>query len=690
MRMRTNMILILFAVLFLIPSVTHARVTEIIITKTESPTFGGKEFGQAGQYERLEGTMKCEVDPKHPLNALIVNIAKAPKNAKGFVEYDVDFVILKPIDMTKGNHKILYDTPNRGGMITLGTFNNAPRLPTGTTTPESAGNGFLMKAGYTIVSNGWQASYPKSGFPSFFVGLGSRLPAAPGALMAQLPVAKNEDGTSVVAKSREEYYDPPFNMPGKDNMFIKYLTYPTATLDKAQATLTMRTHERDNTRVPVPDWEYIDEWTFKFAPPAGSNPGFLYEFIYSAKDPVVYGLGFTSIRDVVSFLRYQGKDDKGNANPLQTGLNPKDGVQIKKAIAYGASQTGRIIKTFVVEGFNEDEKGKMVFDGINSHIGASRKNWLNGQFSHPGDIFGNDQFPFTYASQKDHLSGVVDGNLTRCLKSRTCPKIIHTDSESEIWSSAGSLVVTDTKGARDVKLPKNVRAYLFTGAKHGAGGGIDPGLCQQLMNPLDYRPLSRAVLAALERWVTSNVEPPPSRYPNLSNKTLVQPEKLDFPKIPAFSYDKYKLPAVNYNALFLGAYHVDYNSQPPRILGEYPVYVMKIDKDGNGVDGIRLPDITVPVATYTGWNRFKPGYGDDYRLCTASGSFIPFAKTKVERLASGDPRLSLEERFQSHDSYVKKVEQAAKKLVKEKFLLEEDAQKIIDAATKSTIGNPNP
>jgi hypothetical protein len=674
--------------LLFIPLVTHARVTEIVVTKTESPTFGGIEFGKVGQYERLEGVMKCEVDPKHPLNAVIVNIDKAPKNAKGFVEYDVDFVILKPVDLNKGNHKILYDTVNRGGMITLGTFNNAPRLPTGTTTKESAGNGFLMKAGYTIVSNGWQSPYPKSGIPSFFVGLGSRVPPAPGALTARLPVAKNSDGTSIVAKSREEYYDPPFNAPGKDNVFIKYLTYPAAAMDKTQATLTIRSHERDNNRVAITDWEYVDEWTFKFTKPNGSDPGVIYEFIYPAKDPIVSGLGFASIRDVVSFMRYQSKDDKGNPNPLQPAQNSKGGPQIKKALGYGASQTGRIIKTLVVEGFNEDEKGKMVFDGINSHIGASRKNWLNGQFSHPGDIFGNDQFPFTYAQTKDHFTGAADSNLTRCMKSRTCPKILHTDSESEIWSSAGSLVVTDTKGTHDVKLPKNVRAYLFTGAKHGPGGSIDPGFCQQLVNPLDYTPLSRAVLTALDKWATKGIQPPPSRYPNLSRGTLVAPEKLDFPKIPAFSYDKYNLPAVNYNALFLGAYRVDYAKLPPQSLGEYPVYVMKVDTDGNGVDGIRLPDIAVPLAAYTGWNRTKTGFGGDYRLCTASGSFLPFAKTKAERFASGDPRLSLEERYPNHDSYVKKVEQAAKKLVRERFLLKEDAQQIIDTATKSAIGNP--
>ena len=177
----------------------------------------------------------------------------------------------------------------------------------------------------------------------------------------------------------------------------------------------------------IPDWEYVDEWTLSLQNPTGSDPGAIYEFIYPAKDPIVYGLGFASIRDVVSFLRYQGKDDKGNPNPLQP-RKIKDRSQIKKALGYGASQTGRIVKTFVVEGFNEDEKGKMVFDGINSHIGASRKNWLNGEFSHPGDIFGNDQFPFTYARTTDHFTGVTGGNLDRCEKSRTCPKIIHTDS----------------------------------------------------------------------------------------------------------------------------------------------------------------------------------------------------------------------------------------------------------------------
>ena len=247
--------------------------------------------------------------------------------------------------------------------------------------------------------------------PHFFVGLGSRVPPAPGALTARLPVAKNADGTSVVAKSREEYYDPPFNMPGKDNMFIKYLTYPAATLDKTQATLTMRAHEKDNNRVPITDWEYVDEWTFQVCPNRPvpiRGPSMSLSIPPRTPLSMVWDLPLFVMLSPFCVIRV--RTTRVTPIPYRRA-NSKDRSQIKKALAYGASQTGRIIKTFVVEGFNEDEKGKMVFDGINSHIGASRKNWLNGQFSHPGDIFGNDQFPFTYARTTDHFTGVTGSNL---------------------------------------------------------------------------------------------------------------------------------------------------------------------------------------------------------------------------------------------------------------------------------------
>ncbi len=680
-----NVLLLFITCLILAPPAVQARVTEMKITKTISPAFGGASFGSVGKYERIEGVMYCQVDPDASVNTEIVNIDKAPVNKQGLVEYDVDFVIIKPVDMKKGNGRILYDTVNRGGMLTPTFLNDAAALA-GPKSIKGAGNKFLMKQGYTIVASGWQATYPRRMTLSFNVGMGSRLPPMPGTLTARFPVAENADGSSIVALSREEYFDPPFNKPKKNGTYVKFLTYPAADISakgKSEARLTVRRHERDTDRVVIENWDYMDQYRITFKQPDGYDNGSLYEFIFPAKDPVVYGLGLASIRDVVSFLRYETADDKGNANPL----SPEGDSNVEGALAFGASQSGRLIKTFVYEGFNQAEDGRKVFDGINTHIGASRKLWINGQFSHPGDLFGNDQFPFTYSEETDHFTSLTGSVLSKCTSSDTCPKIMHTDTESEIWSSAASLVVTDTSGTRDVKLPENVRAYMFTGAKHMSGGNEAPTqMCQQIVNSLDYRPLLRALIVALDRWATEGIEPPASQYPNLTDGSLVLPEELNFPDVPAFSYLQYDLPAIDYNALYLPAYYLDYRIQPPDLLGEYPIYVMDVDEDGNSVAGVRLPEIQVPIGTYTGWNRNAPGFGGDDRLCAASGSFLPFAATEEKRSANGDPRRSLEERYPTHRAYAQQVVKAANQLVSEGLLLKMDADAIIKTANRSDIG----
>ena len=393
--MRKYKVLLVVAALLLFPLLLEAKVTEIVVTNVQSPTFGGSSFGSVGQYERIDGIFKCEIDPQDPLNADIVNIDKAPRNSRGKVEYDMDFFILKPIDMNKGNGHLLFDTPNRGGPATLGSFNNGARSNRPSTAAD-AGNGFLMKLGYTILSSGWQVSYPIPGLTSFLVGLGSRIPIpATGIppLLARFPIAKNADGTSVVGTSRELWASP--DTAASTSPFTGYLTYPAANLDPTQATLTVRERASDPRQpMPASSWRYLDEYRVEVTRSTNSqfDMGAIYEFIYPAKDPIVYGLGFASIRDGVSFLRYGLADDKGNSNPLAPGGVPT----IQKALAFGLSQTGRIVKTLVTEGFNQDEKGRIVFDGINSHIGGGRRNWLNGELSHPGDIFGDDQFPFGY------------------------------------------------------------------------------------------------------------------------------------------------------------------------------------------------------------------------------------------------------------------------------------------------------
>jgi len=652
------------------------ETVKLNIIKTETPTFGGRTFGQVGQYERLEGVLSFEVNPKNPLNKEIINIDKAPVNSKGFVEYDVDFIIIKPVDMSRGNGRILYDTVNRGSMITLRSYNDAATAYD-TSKPELAGNGFIMERGYTILASGWQASYPIEGISSFLVGLGSRLPPTPTVLDARLPIAQNKDGSPITGISREVWYDPPFNKPDEQGYLTKYLTYPAANLNKNEASLTIQAHENDEKKSP-PDmtWEYLDEWRIKIKAPQGyDQAAAIYEFVYPAKDPIVYGLGFAAIRDVISFFRYRANDDNGNPNPLGiAGKNP-----IEAVLAYGTSQTGRVLKTFIYEGFNKAGSSSLkVFDGVHISASGSRRVWVNGEFSHPGDIFGNDQFPFSYAETKDHFTSITDSLLKKCQQSGTCPKIIHTDTESEIWSSGASLTVTNTIGTQDLQMPENVRIYLYTGAKHGSGGSTDPGYGQQKSNPLNYNPLNRALLVILDEWATRGIAPPESRFPSISSKTLVPMYQFT----TGFPY----IPGVTYNALHLQAKWVDYTIRPPVDLGTYPVYAMKVDRDGNGIAGIRLPDIEVPVATYTGWNLTAAGYSKNNRLVTAAGSYIPFPKTKAERISSGDPRLSLEERYPSHGAYLEAVKKATLALVEQRFLLEADAQLIIESANASEIG----
>lgn len=683
--MKKGMIFLVLVALVLIPSMTEARLTQLVITSKESPTFAGLSFGHVGEYERLVGYAKGELDPSNPLNQEIVDIDKAPRNSKGLVEYQMDVFIFKPVDMKKGNARIFYDVLNRGNKLGHNLFNdglggNYPGLA------ADAGNGFLMKEGYTFLWSGFQCTYSLSGN----AGGGSRLyipPGNPGNLMiADFPVAKKPNGDPIVGLSREEFI-PDASYPLTATSYVVNLTYPAADLTPAKATLTVREHQKDPRQTPAGmSWKYLNEWQIQITRPSDTvafDNGAIYEFIYPAKDPQVTGMTFASLRDLISFLRHGVKDDLGNPNPLAPGGKPIT----NKAIAFGASQSGRYIKNFVYDGFNQDEMGRLVFDGVMTHIGGSRLNWINTRFSQTGrwsrqheDHYQvNDQFPFTYRRLHDRLSGEHDGLLVKCGKTHTCPKIMQTDTDSEMWQARASLVATDTKG-HDIKLPKIVRAYLFGGTQHYNAYPIAPpsrGICQQLSNPLNYRPLLRALLVAMDWWVTYGIEPPYSHFPQRHDGTLVHSDQhsTGFPHIPGVTYNG------GFNFLQL----TDYDVQPPAVDGYYPVYVPKVDSDGNAIAGIRLPDIEVPIATYTGWNLRASGYAGG-ELCSGTGSYIPFAKTKAERQASGDPRLSIEERYKNHDNYVRKVTRAAHELVEDRLLLWEDAKKIIEAAKASDIG----
>ena len=435
------------------------------------------------------------MDPRLGINASLVNIGRAPRNARGMVEFDADVVLLRPSDPGRGNHHLIYEPVNRGTHLMLDLFNDAGNRAESLENAAAAGNGFLMRQGYTIVLGGWQPPYPGPSVAGLGVGSGSRL--SPGnRLMARLPIARNSDGSSLVAPIVER-----FGGGGGNRKVTGYLTYPAADTGKP-GRLRVRRGPDDPALVATGfGWKYIDEWSVEITPPADGtyDAGTVYEFSYEAKDPVVYGLALVAMRDLVAFLRYETKDGRGQANPLL-----RDGrIDVQKALAFGASQTGRTVKTLVYN-FNGDEQGRQVFDGVHAHISGASLNSQNEAFGRPG-LKGDDRFPFTYATQFDPVSRRTDGWLMRCQAEGNCPKIVHTDSENEVWV-AGGLLYTDTLG-RDLAFPPNVRTYLFASTQHTPAASTDPGMCQQLLNPLDYRPALRALLVALDEWVTTGREP---------------------------------------------------------------------------------------------------------------------------------------------------------------------------------------
>lgn len=617
-----------------------AQITRIDFKVVESPALEGRSFGTVGQYERLRGTAWGEVDPADPRSHDIVDLANAPRNARGRIEYSTTIEIYRPIDMRRWNRAIYHTVPNRGG--------------------AGAGETVLLEMGFALVRVGWQ---------------GDLTPTATN-VVAFLPVARNGNGTAITGMSLEEFI---FN----DNESVSgaRLTYETASLDATGATLTVR-RDQDSRRETPADliWSYADSRNIRIERPAEFDGGAIYEFIYPANDPIVMGLGFAAVRDAISFLRYDTVDVAGNANPLAF-----DGLATS-AITIGVSQSGRFLRDLLYQGYNEDLRGRMVFDGMHAVIAGSRKTFTNYRFGQPGrwqkqhedHFFPGDQFPFTYTTLHDPLSDRTDGLLVRCSASNTCPRIIHTDGEAEIWQARFSLVVTDPLG-RDIVLPDNVRVYLVAGTQHGGGAGVHvaapgPGICQNPGNPMSLRDVSTALTIALYEWVVNDVEPPRSRYPSVANGGLIAARAVGFPAVPGVSY------TASYNELRLH----DFRTLPPSEGDAYTVLVGRVDEDGNMIDGIRHPNLAVPIGTYTGWNLRREGFAEDDQ-CAGTGSFIPFAATRSERLAMGDPRLSLEERYTDHESYVRAVSQAADALVRDRLMLESDAREIVRRARDSSV-----
>ncbi len=644
----------------------QARIKKIQITAKESPTFGGYSWPGVGQYEKITGKAFGELDPKDPKNAVIVDLQLAPRNAAGKVEYSFDFYILKPIDLAKGNHKVLYEPPNRGRK-TIAAFNRG----VGGDDPGSVhdasllANSFLMPQGYSIVFSGWDASAGNS--------------SADFNMTITLPVAKNPDGSPIIGPSYEYIV----------NAGASYeLTYPAATLDRSKATLTHRVHLNDAPEtVPASGWQYNSDGTAITLLPAGTpfKRNDIYEFSYTAKDPTVNGVGFAAVRDWNAWVRSERKDDSGNANPLAG--------DITRIYTEVVSQPGRFLNDFRYLGFNQSENGKQVFDGMMQWIAAGDGISMNYRWSQPGRTERNRQdhlyleglFPFANLATTDPITGKTDSRYTKCERTHTCPFAMEIFSANEYWVKAASLMTTDPTGKEDLPDSRFTRIYFMSSMQHGTGNGASRGACQQLLNPLDSQDVQRALFTAMDEWVTSGTPPPPSRFPKLSDGTLVKPDQAStgFPRIPGVTFTGFK------TTRYLLDYGPDFYAtgiptlNPPKFAPPYqdnpangaiyPSFVPRTDADGNDVAGLRLPEVQVPLATYTGWAVRAAPQNDDG--CEGAGQYIPFPRTKADRLASGDPRPSIEERYGNIATYSALLHKAIDNLVAAGYLLPFDAER---------------
>jgi hypothetical protein len=697
---------ITIALTLLLSAWAEARITRIEVTSVESPTFGGTAFGSVGPYEKLRGKMYGEVDPANPVNAVIFNLDKAPRNARGMVEYATNFLILKPVDMSKGNEKIFYGINNRGN-TSSGTqrFNDAPTT-NNPTTAQDVGNGFLLRQGYALVDAGWEGDVLEGNFR----------------LTADYPVA-TDGGATITAPILVEFHDRYTNDPriganGRVSLplsgSLDFASYESVSTDPAVAQAELRVRFSDSARpgtadippgvvIPTGQWAFARcskdpvtgvitsvPSTTDICLPAGFSLDAVYQLIYTAKNPQVMGLGYAVTRDVGSFLRNQTADDFGNANPLALSAASPG---ITHMYAYGSSSTGMYVRDFIYQGFNEDESHRKVFDAMWTNIPGAHKLYLNYAFGQPNpfsvqhrDRYVPDtSFPTRYAVTTDPLTGLTDGILKR---PATDPIVIHTDSSTEYWQFRAALVTTDGLG-HDIALPDNVRSYFMSGEQHGPVAVPALGICQQISNPLPRGAHHRAVLVALDEWVTEGIRPPKSRFPRVENGTLVPFDQAStgFPSIPGVVYaglvnasgERDFGPLVSSNRGL-----VTLNPPVPVPGGEHVILVTKVDKDGNDIAGVRMPQLEVPIATYTGWNTRAAGFSEG-DLCDLTGMYLPFAKTKAERLAAGDPRLSLEERYGNHGGYVKAVREAAQALRADRFLLQEDFNRIVQEAAQSDV-----
>ncbi len=666
------------------------------ITRRE-PFAGGRRFGDVGAYELIGGRFTLAVDPKDAGNPRIVDLELAPRDGDGRVGCGGDFTILRPADLARGNRTIFYDVVNRGNKYCLGYFNDAPqRNRLGTQddrgSDDDGGNGYLMRRGYTVVWSAWQ---------------GDILPVDD-RVTFEAPVAREGDGP-ITGPVRSELLvadDGIDTLPLSGNLYTA--SYPTTSLDTRTATLTRR-HREEDLREPLA----ADAWQFArrdesgaLVPsrehihlPGGFAPSLLYELIYQGRDPKVMGLGLLAVRDLVNVLRSRPQDDAGAPNPVWPA-STEGAATPQRAYAWGVSQCGRFLREFVyrgynVAGFRDDSAAPRVFDGVISHVAGAGRVATNYRFAQPGryprrhedHLYPADSFPFAYAETTDPASGRRDAILKR---PTTDPLIFHTQSASEYWNRGGSLAHSDPASGDDLAEPDNLRLYLFSGLEHGAGRTSPrlPGRVAYPPNDVRAAPIGRALLDALDGWVREGEEPPASRIPRRGDGSAIAVEEGPgaFPTIPGVvPPDRaYGVSPIDRGPRFESAGLIEIEPPHEDSGRAYPLLLPAVDADGNDIPGIRLPEIAAPLATFTGWNVWRDRE-DAPPLHVVDGSSFAFPLTPAAHERTGDPRLSVAERYRTQEDYAAAVAAACRELVEARLMLEEDAECYLARARETVL-----
>jgi hypothetical protein len=645
--------------IFLVALPVRAEVVRVEVT-SRADVLAGKSFS-SGPSEKLSGKIYFAVDPRNSSNQIITDIDRAPKNASGKVEFSSDFYMIRPKDLSRGNGAVLYEVSNRGNKGMLGFFDFA----SASADPQNAadfGDAFLLDQGFTLLWVGWQFD----------------VPSREGALRTYVPIAREADGRHIrgVVRSDFEPVEKIFDASLADRAHMAYAV--TDPKDPANVMTVRDSADGVRRTIPRAQWEFTkDGRSVHMA--SGFEPRKIYEVVYRSQDPPIAGLGLAGVRDTISQLKY------GSSAELSIPAGA-----IKRAIAYGASQSARFLRTYLYDGFNEDESNRKVFDGMMVERAAAARGSFNIRFAQPsrdGDPWANflypvNVFPFTDAPQLDPETGRRDGLLTHRLKEQFWPKIMYTNSSYEYWGRVASPFQTTIDGKEDIALLPNVRAYLFAGAQHGPAAFPPPRtIGQQMNNPLEYRWSMRKLLLSMNSWIADGTEPPPSALPRISEGTLISRDRLVFPDIPNVS-----LPAApqtarraNYGAEFVTKGIVGY--EPPKLGSAFPALIPQADADGNDLPGIRMPELQVPLATFTGWNLFNDRSGPINVMATTTGSFIPFARNRAERQRNHDQRSSIEERYKNKEDYLDRISTAANDLASKGYLRTADVPRIVQQAS---------